>query len=1069
MKNVIYKSKVLNLRQKAEVFLKNSQGKNVTKFSEPELRERNHEHEIHQLELEMLNEKLMTENEELRDIMSEKFIEISNLAPSGHFLLAREGRIIELNISGANMLGKMHSDIKNDLFSSFVSRDSKPIFNQFLDKVFNSNGNEACEVTISCRGNSPLRTYITGIETKKGEECIITALNISGQRRWWDLPRETDEYLATLFNYANLPIIIWDSSLKIMRFNWAFENLSGYDATEVLGKNISILFPENKIESTLEFINNPAYGARWESVEIEILRKDKQTRIVLWNTTEVFERNTKQKYASIAQCTDISIRKQALDDLKVSEKRYRRLFESAKDGILILDAETGKITDVNPFLYELLGYTSEQLMEKEIWEIGAFKDVAANKDKFSELQEKKYVRYEDLPLETADGRKINVEFVSNVYLVDKKKVIQCNIRDISKRSRTEELIAASETRYRRLFESAKDGILILDAKTGKVDDVNPFLIDLLGYSKGQLIGKEIWELGFFKDVAANKNKFSELKKMKYVRYEDLPLETADGRKIHVEFVSNVYNVDHHKVIQCNVRDITQRMLSEGELREKELQFRNLANSGMALIWTSDTDKLCNYFNEPWLNFTGRTLEQEIGSGWTIGVHPDDFVQCVKTYRTAFDKHEEFVMEYRLRNANGEYRWIKQLGSPNSNSKDEFIGYIMQCFDITDNKLAELELIEARERAEESDHLKSAFLANMSHEISTPMNGILGFTELLKEAKLTGEQQQKYISIIEKSGNRLLAIINDIISISKVESGQMELSVSETNVKGLLDYIYTFFKPAAQQKGIRLSFKNTEPADETIIHTDREKVYAILTNLVKNAIKFTLKGSIEFGYNKKDNYLEFFVKDAGIGISREQKKIIFDRFRQANDSLTRNYEGAGLGLSISKAYVEMLGGKIWVESQPGNGSTFFFTIPVDKKKEEKNEIGKIHVKVVEKRTKNLKILIVEDDKPSEILITIAVDMFVKDLIIAKTGNEAVEASRKNPDIDLVLMDIQLPEMDGYEAIRQIRRFNKKVIIIAQTANVLSGEREKLLEAGCSDYIPKPFSKDSLREIIRKHFN
>jgi len=159
----------------------------------------------------------------------------------------------------------------------------------------------------------------------------------------------------------------------------------------------------------------------------------------------------------------------------------------------------------------------------------------------------------------------------------------------------------------------------------------------------------------------------------------------------------------------------------------------------------------------------------------------------------------------------------------------------------------------------------------------------------------------------------------------------------------------------------------------------------------------------------------------------------------------------------------------VESQPGNGSTFFFTIPVDKKKEEKNEIGKIHVKVVEKRTKNLKILIVEDDKPSEILITIAVDMFVKDLIIAKTGNEAVEASRKNPDIDLVLMDIQLPEMDGYEAIRQIRRFNKKVIIIAQTANVLSGEREKLLEAGCSDYIPKPFSKDSLREIIRKHFN
>jgi len=238
----------------------------------------------------------------------------------------------------------------------------------------------------------------------------------------------------------------------------------------------------------------------------------------------------------------------------------------------------------------------------------------------------------------------------------------------------------------------------------------------------------------------------------------------------------------------------------------------------------------------------------------------------------------------------------------------------------------IELEKAREKAEESDRLKSAFLANMSHEIRTPMNGILGFANLLKDPKLTGEEHEMHIRIIEQSGHRMLNIINDLIDISKIESGQMEVSLTESKVNEQIEYIYSFFKHEAENKGLKISFNNALPAEKSIINTDREKIYAILTNLVKNAIKYTHEGAIEFGYKKKRDFLEFYVSDSGIGIASDKQQLIFDRFVRADLSLSSQYEGAGLGLSITKAYVEMLGGKIWVKSEEHKGSKFYFTIP-----------------------------------------------------------------------------------------------------------------------------------------------
>ena len=403
----------------------------------------------------------------------------------------------------------------------------------------------------------------------------------------------------------------------------------------------------------------------------------------------------------------------------------------------------------------------------------------------------------------------------------------------------------------------------------------------------------------------------------------------------------------------------------------------------------------------------------------------------------------------LKNSPGEFRQIGML----------FSDFVQQ----------KKELQRAKEKAEESDLLKSAFLANMSHEIRTPMNGILGFVELLKEPKLSGEEQKEFIKIIEESGKRMLNIINDIISISKVEAGQTEIVQSDTNINDQIRYIHTFFKPEAESRGIELLYKTGLQDQESSMHTDREKIYAIFTNLVKNALKFTDKGSIELGYVKKGDMLEFYVKDTGVGIHFNQQEIIFERFRQASESLARNFEGAGLGLAITKAYVNMLKGRIWVKSEFGHGSTFYFTIPYRPQMVERISPSSFMVEKLEDMDiRKLTVLIAEDDNVSNFYLTRLIHSFGKEIIRVKSGLDAAEACRTHMNIDLILMDVHMPVMDGYEATRIIRTFNQQVIIFAQTALNLKGERDKAILAGCNDFLSKPISINEFTLLVKKYF-
>ena len=376
-----------------------------------------------------------------------------------------------------------------------------------------------------------------------------------------------------------------------------------------------------------------------------------------------------------------------------------------------------------------------------------------------------------------------------------------------------------------------------------------------------------------------------------------------------------------------------------------------------------------------------------------------------------------------------------------------------------------ELEEQKIKAEESDRMKSAFLANMSHEIRTPMNGILGFTDLLKSEQYSKEERSHFVDIIQQSGERMLTTINNIIEISKIESGVETLHLGEINFNLIIKELFQFFVVEAQKKGLELHLEEIGNELNTTFISDVHKVNSILTNLIKNAIKFTLNGSVKISYHFTNEKAEFSISDTGIGIPLDKQKAIFDYFVQADSSHSSRFEGSGLGLSISKNYVHMLQGNIHIESEPEIGSTFYVTLPnlIDIFVGEKDE-KIINGSEIYPTPQNLKILIAEDDKASLFILKYIVKDIAKEILHAQNGLEAIDMARKNADLDLILMDSKMPELEGLEAVKEIRTFNPKILIISQTAHVYENYRSIALAAGCNDYIEKPVKKAKLMEMI-----
>ncbi len=524
------------------------------------------------------------------------------------------------------------------------------------------------------------------------------------------------------------------------------------------------------------------------------------------------------------------------------------------------------------------------------------------------------------------------------------------------------------------------------------------------------------------------------------------------------------NIAH--VVRRNLRDWKNMQ----ERRESEKQFRILfetmaqgviyqdennkilaANSAAEKITglTSDQMRSRNFFDpRHWVSV------QEDGSNLSKENHP-----AMLALQTGLPVKDKVIG--LLHPQKEKYIWLLVSAIPQFRENETKPYQVFTTFtDITEIKLAELELKKAKERAEESDRLKSTFMANMSHEIRTPMNGILGFADLLKTPNLSGESQKRYIEAINTSGKRMLDIINDLIDISKIESGQLEIRKENTDIPELLNELILFFTPESRKKRIDLKLNIQLPSNKFIVETDKTKLAQVITNLLKNALKFTVeKGRIELGCSIQDNInLVFYVKDTGRGIRKEISDKIFERFRQGDSP--DEHEGVGLGLAISKAYVELLGGRIELESEPGKGSVFSFTLPFNPSAPSTG----MSSAALEDNLSHVKVLVVEDDDLNYSLLSELLKRINISTCYARNGLEAVNMIKDQPDISLVLMDIKLPIMNGNEATMQIKKIRPGIPVIAHSAYAGKAEIQQSFQAGCDDYITKPVDTKLFLEKI-----
>jgi PAS domain S-box-containing protein len=980
-----------------------------------------------------------------------------------------------------------------------------------------------------------------------------------------------------------------------------------------------------------------------------------------------------------------------------TESVYRSHFESAKNGILIFDAETGKIMDVNPFLLELLGFSKEYFIKKVIWKIESFKKVFANRAKFIELLQKDYEHNENLLLETATGQQINVEIDSNIYSIDKRWVIQCNIRNITKRKQAEIAMHNNEVRLQTLMHTIPELIWLKDID-GVYISCNTMVERFFGAKETDIIGKTDYDLvdremaesfreNDLKVIAAGKpitngewvtfadnehqvfletiktpmfdskgtligvlgigRDFTERKQAEMILFESAekfksiydgsndaimllngesyfdcnlraleifgikskeefiklhlcelsPSMQPDGRNskeasdeyIRIAFEKGINNFDWihrrsngeifptkvflsffylrgERVLQVTVRELTkkeqelimankeiavqdkekEKRAAELVIANKELDFQNeekekraaeliiankelvfqdeekenraaelvVANKELA-FQTEEKGKRAAELVIANKELIFQDGEKENRAAELIIANKELVFQngekekraaelLIANTELAFQNEEKEKRAAELIIANKELVFQNEekekraaelsianteLAFQNEEKEKRAAELIIANKELVfqneekEKRAAELsiantellfqnkekekraaELIVAKENAEESDKLKTAFLQNMSHEIRTPLNGIIGFSTLLNDEDLSKDDIKEFTAIISQSGKRLIEIVNNVLDISKIQTGQIVIKRQSILINSIFSDLFTFFSPIAKAKNICLNYNNLNDRFRTL-YTDEVKLHQILMNLINNAIKFTKSGNIDFGFEIKENFIQLYVKDTGIGIPQELFQTIFDRFIQAEQTMTKNYEGAGLGLAISKGLVELLGGEIWVESEIDKGTTFFFTIPYIQG-DEHSQPDVDYVGISGKPVRG-KILIAEDDWTSfQYLKRILVK---KDIIVihVENGEQAVELVRNTPDINLILMDIRMPIMDGIEATKRIKEIRPDLPIIAQTAYAFEDEKSKILSIGCDEYLAKPLDIIKLNTLINKY--
>jgi PAS domain S-box-containing protein len=775
---------------------------------------------------------------------------------------------------------------------------------------------------------------------------------------------------------------------------------------------------------------------------------------------------------------DITDKKMLESELRKTKKRLDLAFLAAKDSYWDADLISGDFFYSQNF-YRMLDYDHYGVTEK-----------------FSKFL--KIVHPEDVEeLKNAAKKSISGEVIRSTlkfrakasggeykWLLSRAMVIETNSAglpsriigtnsDITESIRIENKLKASEKRLKMILDNMPVMLHAMDSEQNIIH-WNRECEHITGYKKEEIISNP--------DISEKLCNEDELKKYNYeknikpggnFRNEEYDLVCKDGKikTIMWSRLSDLYPVpDWHSwsvgIDITELKEVTKALnLSREKIKEAQiiakLGYWEYNHQNKICTWDTILSEIMGYNNE-FMELSESDLYSH--------VHEDDRDSVMNKFILHIKNRSPHNDTYRCRTGKNETIHLKQISKTEYNSKGKAVVSRGIVFDITELKKTEFELVKAKERAEENNILKSAFLTNMSHEVRTPLNSIIGFSELLSENSASPEENMMYIDIIKESSKQLTTLVSDVIDISKIDANLMDIDKKEFHLNKKFEHLYEIFRNDIKNKNkqIKLSVKTELENGDDVIISDEVRLTQILSNLLGNAIKFTESGNIEFGCSlTEDNkYIQFFVSDTGIGIQKKVQKKIFGRFQQADTSIARRYGGTGLGLSISKELSRLLGGKMWLRSEPGNGSTFYFKIPYVKAEPVRLPVDTV-INLTDGKyssLKNKKILIVDDNATVLKLLSAILTKSGIKCIEAASGRTALNIIKTNQEIDLILMDIQMPDMDGITAMNLIREINPSIKIIAQTANTFEEDKNKYIRIGFNGYISKPFKRNEIIKTI-----